>query len=128
MEIATETGLDRMGENDDEDEDDEDDSDDEDDDDDGAYTAAPRAATPEEMEEEDPEEMVLDQEAPEELEIIMLEEEPEPLQPCLFTTLMKDYEESTLRMFDDLDDLDDPTEADYDMDEWFPEDENCDCD
>jgi hypothetical protein len=80
------------------------------------------------MEEEDPEEMVLDQEAPEELEIIMLEEEPEPLQPCLFTTLMRDYEESTLRMFDDLDDLDDPTEADYDMDEWFPEDGNCDCD
>jgi hypothetical protein len=25
-------------------------------------------------------------------------------------------------MMDDLDDLDDPTEADYDMNEWFPED------
>jgi hypothetical protein len=23
-------------------------------------------------------------------------------------------------MMDDLDDLDDPTEADYDVDEWFP--------
>jgi hypothetical protein len=25
-------------------------------------------------------------------------------------------------MFDNLDDLDDQTEADYDVDEWFPED------
>jgi hypothetical protein len=25
-------------------------------------------------------------------------------------------------MMDDLDDLDDPTEADYDVNEWFPED------
>jgi hypothetical protein len=32
---------------------------------------------------------------------------------------MRDYEESTLRMMDDLDDLDDPTEANSNMDEWF---------
>jgi hypothetical protein len=25
-------------------------------------------------------------------------------------------------MMDNLDDLDDPTEANYDVDEWFPED------
>jgi hypothetical protein len=49
------------------------------------------------------------------LEIITPEEEPEPPQPCLFTTLMRDHEESPSRMFDDLDDLDDLTEADYDM-------------
>jgi hypothetical protein len=42
--------------------------------------------------------------------------------------IMRDYEESSLRMengtheLDDLDDLDEPTEADYDVDEWFPED------
>jgi hypothetical protein len=36
--------------------------------------------------------------------------------------LMRDYEESPSRMMDDLDDLDDPTEAYSDMDERFPED------
>jgi hypothetical protein len=34
--------------------------------------------------------------------------------------VMMDYEESPSRMFDDMDDLDDSTEADYDVDEWFP--------
>jgi hypothetical protein len=33
---------------------------------------------------------------------------------------MRDYEESPLRMMDDLDDLDDSTEVDYDVNEWFP--------
>jgi hypothetical protein len=32
---------------------------------------------------------------------------------------MRDYEESTLRMMDDLHDLDDLTEANSNMDEWF---------
>jgi hypothetical protein len=32
---------------------------------------------------------------------------------------MRDYEESPSRMMDDLDDLDDPIEADYDVEEWF---------
>jgi hypothetical protein len=42
--------------------------------------------------------------------------------------IMTDYEERPLRMangpheLDDLDNLDDSTEADYDVDEWFPED------
>jgi hypothetical protein len=35
---------------------------------------------------------------------------------------VRDYEESLSRMMDDLDDLDDPTVADYDMNEWFPKD------
>jgi hypothetical protein len=35
---------------------------------------------------------------------------------------MMDYKESMSRMMDDLDDLDDLAEADYNMNEWFPED------
>jgi hypothetical protein len=31
-------------------------------------------------------------------------------------------------MMDAMDDLDDPTEADYDVDEWFPDDGNNDWD
>jgi hypothetical protein len=52
--------------------------------------------------------------------------------------IMRDYEESPLRMengsheLDDLDDLydldDDPNEGRSDMDEWFPEDESNDRD
>jgi hypothetical protein len=61
-------------------------------------------------------------------EVIVTDAEPEPLQPHLFNMIMRDYEESPSRMangpheLNDLDDLDDPTEADYDVDEWFPED------
>jgi hypothetical protein len=39
--------------------------------------------------------------------------------------IMRDYEESLPRMENgphELDDLDDPTKADYDVDEWFLED------
>jgi hypothetical protein len=39
--------------------------------------------------------------------------------------IMRDYEESPPRMENgphELDDLDDPTEAACDVDEWFPED------
>jgi hypothetical protein len=39
--------------------------------------------------------------------------------------IMRDYEESPPTMVNglhDLDDLDDLTKADYDVDEWFPED------
>jgi hypothetical protein len=72
-----------------------------------------------EEEEDDPEEMVLEHEAPEALEVILLEEEPEPPQPSLFTVLMRDHEESPSRMFDDLDN---PTHADYNVSEWLPED------
>jgi hypothetical protein len=35
---------------------------------------------------------------------------------------MRDYEESLSRMMDDPHELDDLTEADYDVDEWYPED------
>jgi hypothetical protein len=50
----------------------------------------------------------------------MVDEEPELLQPHLYRMLMRDYEESPLRMIEDLDDLDDPTKASSDMDVWFP--------
>jgi hypothetical protein len=55
-------------------------------------------------------------------EVILTDAEPEFLQPRLYRMLMRDYEESPSRMMDVLDDLDDPTEASSDMDEWFPED------
>jgi hypothetical protein len=116
MEIGAETGLDWMGEAYDKDEGDDEDGDE---DNDRGDTAAPPTVAPKVIveEEEDLEEMVPEQEAPEELEIMVPEEEPEPSQPCLFTMLMKDHEESSSRMFDDLDELDDPTHADYDVDE-----------
>jgi hypothetical protein len=114
-----------MGENDD--------GDDEDDGDEGSATAlpalAPPASAPEEIiEEEAPMEMVPKREAPVVHEVILAEAEPEPPQPCLFNMIMRDYEESPSRMvngpheLDDLNDLDDPTEACSNMDEWFPED------
>jgi hypothetical protein len=61
-------------------------------------------------------------------EVILADAEPKLQQPRLFNMIMWDYEESPLRMvdgpheLDDLDDLDDPTEANYNVDEWFPED------
>jgi hypothetical protein len=53
------------------------------------------------------------------LEVILLDEEHEPPQHCLFTVLMRDLEDITLRMYDDIDDL---TLSNYNVDEWFPED------
>jgi hypothetical protein len=41
---------------------------------------------------------------------------------------MSDYEESPLRMVDDLGDLDDRTEGDYDVNKWYPEDGSSDRD
>jgi hypothetical protein len=122
--MADEYGLNRMGENDD---------DEDDDDNDEGDSAAPPATAPPPVpmlpatapevtiieEEENPVEMVSEQEVPEELEIIALELELEPLQPHLFNVLVRDYEESPMRM---MDDLDDPTEASYDVNEWFPKD------
>jgi hypothetical protein len=49
-------------------------------------------------------------------------EEPKQPHPRLVSMLMRDHEESPSRMYDDMDDLDDPTHADYDVDEWFPKD------
>jgi hypothetical protein len=120
MEIADEIGVDRMAKDAVEEEDN-----------DGGDAAAPPAATPPVptppaaarevtfIEEQDPMEMVPEQEAPEAHEVIMADVELEPSQPRLYNVVMRDYEESPLRTMDDLDDL---TEADYDVNEWFPED------
>jgi hypothetical protein len=62
--------------------------------------------------------MVLEQEAAVAHEVILEDVEPKLLQPCFFNMIMRDYEESLPRMVNgphELDDLDDPTEADYDM-------------
>jgi DNA-binding transcriptional MerR regulator len=121
MEIARETGLDRMGE------DVEDEEEDEDDDDGGDAAASPipvpTAIAPEEINDEGPVEMVPKQEAPVPHEVILADAEPEMRQPRLYHALMRDYEESPPRMMEALDDLDyDPNEGRFDMDEWFPED------
>jgi hypothetical protein len=81
----------------------------------------PPTAAPEE--EEEPVEMVPEQEAPMPHEVILPDAEHEMLQPRLYHALMRDYEESLPRMVDDFDDLDDePNEGCSDMDEYFPED------
>jgi hypothetical protein len=123
MEITKETGLDSMGE------DAENDEEDENADDGGDATAPPTPAplassAPKEIVvEEDPIEMVPEQEAHVVHEVILANAEPEMLQPYLYHTLMRDYEESPARMVYDLDDLDDdPNEGHSDMDEWFPKD------
>jgi hypothetical protein len=69
--------------------------------------------------EEDPIEMVPEQEALVAHEVILADAEPELPQPRLYRTLMRDYEESPPpRTVDDLDDLDDdPNEGCTDMDE-----------
>jgi hypothetical protein len=106
MEIAKETRLDRMREmSDDEDEDD----------DNGGDAVAPPAATlpphappaaaaPEEIIlEEGPMEMIPEHEAPMPHEVILADVEPELSQPHLY--------------LDNSDELDDPSEAEYDVDE-----------
>jgi hypothetical protein len=113
MEIARETGLDHIGE------DAEDEEEDEDADDGGDATTppvpTPPAATPEE---EEPIEMVHEQEAPVTHEVILADAEPEMPQPHLYHALMRDYEERPLRMMDDFDVLDDdPNEGRFDIDE-----------
>jgi hypothetical protein len=118
MEMAKVYGLNRMGENDD----------DENDDDEGNAATppapAPPAAMPERIiEDEGPMEMIPEQEAPVLHEVILADAEPEMPQARLYRTLKRDYEESPLKMMDDLDDLDDdPNEGRSDMDEWFHED------
>jgi hypothetical protein len=128
MEITDEIGLNSMGEDTNDEE--------EDNNDDGGDAAAPPAVVPPPIpmppatapevivieKEEDPVEMIPEQEAPEAHEVILPDAEPEPPQPRLYNVLMRDYEESPSRIVDDLDDLDDPTEDNYDVDEWYPED------
>jgi hypothetical protein len=126
MEIARETGLDRLGE----DAEDEEEDEDADDGGDAATTPAavppppvPPAATSEEVDDEGPMEMIPEQESPVPHEVILADVELEMPQLCLYHALMRDYEENPLRMEDDFDDLDDdPNEGPSDMDEWFPED------
>jgi hypothetical protein len=68
-------------------------------------------------------EMILEQEAPIPHEVVLVDAEPEMPQLRLYHALMRDYEENSLRMEDDFDDLDyEPNEVHSDMDEWFPED------
>jgi hypothetical protein len=120
---------------------DEDADDEDEDDDDGRDTATPPAAANvpppapvpptaalEEIaiNEEDPVEM-----APEAHDVILVDAELELLQPRLFNVIMRDYEESPSRMMDgphELDDMDDPIEVDYGVDEWFPMDRSNDWD
>jgi hypothetical protein len=110
-EMAAEMGLNRMGEDDDEDSDEDDDKGDATK---NTTTAAPEVAT---KEEEDPEMLILEQESPEALLIILPNEEPELLQPRLYTKLIRDHEESPSR---ENDDLDHPTLDDYDEYECYP--------
>jgi hypothetical protein len=123
MEIADEIGLNRMGEYEDEDDDDEGD------------VAAPRAAAPSPIlarpiaaceviivKDENPMEIFLEQQGPVLHQVILADVEPEPPQPRLYRTLIRDYEESPSRMMDDLHELDDLTEANNDVDKWYPED------
>jgi hypothetical protein len=106
------------------------DTDDEDEDDDNRGdtaappTTVPPTAAPEVIiiNEEDPVEMVPEQEFPEAYDVNLADAEPEPSQPWIYTMLMRDCEQSPSRMMDDLHELDDPSEADYDVDEWYPED------
>jgi hypothetical protein len=74
------------------------------------------------IEEEDPVEIVPEQEAPETHEVILVDAEADAPQPRLYSVLMRYHKESPSRMMDDLDDLDDRTKANYDVNEWFPED------
>jgi hypothetical protein len=107
MEIARETGLDHMGEDEEEEEEDADDG--------GDAAApptdappppAPPAAMPEEINEEGPMEAILEQEVLMPHEVVMAEAEPEIPQLRLYCALMRDYEENPLRLEDGIDDLD----------------------
>jgi hypothetical protein len=72
---------------------------------------------PEEIiEEEAPVEMVVEQEAPVAHEVILVDAEPEPPQPCLFNMIMRDYVESLPIMENGLHDLDDLDDL-YDLDD-----------
>jgi hypothetical protein len=121
MEIARETGLEHMGE-------DEDDEEEEEDADDGGDAAAPPAsappplappvAAPEEIDEEGPVEVITEQEALVLHEVIPADAEPAMPQLHLYHALMQDYEEDPLRLEDDFDNLDDdPSKDRSDMDE-----------
>jgi hypothetical protein len=108
MEITRETGLDRMGEDEDKEE--------EDTDNEGDATTplaaaspplAPPTVVPEEINEEGPMEAIPEQEDPMPHKVATTEAESETPQLRLYHALMRDYEENPLRLEDDFDDLDD---------------------
>jgi hypothetical protein len=108
MEITRETGLDRMGEDEDEEEEDTDDK--------GDAAAPPTApppppapptVIPEEINEEGPMEAIPEQEDPMPHKVAMTEAKSEIPHLRLYHALMRDYEENPLRLEDDFDDLDD---------------------
>jgi hypothetical protein len=73
---------------------------------------------PEEINEEGPMEAIPEQEVPMPHEVVMAEAEPEIPQLCVYHALMRDYEENSLRLEDDFDDLDDyPIGGRFDVDE-----------
>jgi hypothetical protein len=120
MEIARETGLDHMGEDEDEKKEEED-----------AATPsaaappppAPPAAVPEEINKEGSMEAIPKQEAPMPHEVILADAEPVVPQLRLYHALMRDYGENPLRLKDDFNELDDdPNEGRSDVDEYIPED------
>jgi hypothetical protein len=107
MEIATETGLDRMDEGEGGEE--------EETDDEGDVAAPPAAApppptppnvVPEEIHEEGPMEAIPEQEDLKPHEVTMTEVKSETPHHHLYHALMRDYEEDPLRLEDDFDDLD----------------------
>jgi hypothetical protein len=125
MEMAEEYRLNHMGENDDDE--------DKDDDDEGNATAPLHLChlllhLRRSSKKKPPWRWFLSKRAPVAHEVILAYAEPELSQPRLFNMIMRDDEESPpwmengLHELDDLDDLDDLIEADYNMDEWFPED------
>jgi hypothetical protein len=126
IEIARETGLDHMGE----DEDDEEEEENIDDEGDATTPPAvvppplaPPAAAPEEIDEESPMEVIPNQEVSMPHEVILADAEPKMPQLRLYHALMRDYEENPLRIDDDFDDLvNDPNKGHSDKDEWFPND------
>jgi hypothetical protein len=125
MEIARETRLDLMGE-------DEDDLEEEEDANDRGDVAAPPAAAPpplvppaavpKEIDEEGHVEMIPEHEAPVTHEDVLAGAKPMMPQLHLYHALMRDYEENPLRLEDDFDDLDDGRGKDHsNMDEKFPD-------
>jgi hypothetical protein len=121
MEIARETGLEHMGEDKDEEEEEEDT-------DDGGDATTPTAAAPpppapravvlEEIDKNDPVEVIPGQDVPMSHEGVMAEAEPEEPPLRLYHALLRDYEENPLRLEDDFDDLDDdPNEGCSNVDE-----------
>jgi hypothetical protein len=114
MEIARETGLDRI----DEDEEGEEEKTNNE----GDVATPPAAAppppappadVPEEIHEEGPMEAIPEQEDPKPHEVATIEVESETPQHHLYHALMRDYAEDPLRMEDDFDDLDGYLDGDH---------------